>query len=240
MPNVDLILSSGFMAFSRHLGFLQAVERMDCQVDAVVGTSSGALVGAMWWSGIRLDHVSRLLTMQRPVQRIGWHPRFWQGPFTMAPLIDQLRAILPSTFEGLGRPFAVGVTDHQGRYRLLTSGPLPEAVAASCAIPRLFRPVNIGGAVYIDGGATDRLGLNAWREWRGLERQALVHEVQSRFGVARLGDLGGCTLIKTPRANANFLSLGDFDGQAREACEAALATIAHRPVSGVRPYVSAR
>jgi NTE family protein len=31
--------------------------------------------------------------------------------------------------------------------------PLPDAVAASCAVPGLFRPVSIGGDLFVDGGA---------------------------------------------------------------------------------------
>ena len=43
--------------------------------------------------------------------------------------------------------FAVGVVSKEGDYRLIDSGPLPEAVAASAAIPWIFNPVNIPGKV---------------------------------------------------------------------------------------------
>jgi predicted acylesterase/phospholipase RssA len=42
--------------------------------------------------------------------------------------------------------FAVGVVCKDGRYRLIDSGPLPEAVAASAAIPFVFAPVHVPGA----------------------------------------------------------------------------------------------
>ena len=41
--------------------------------------------------------------------------------------------------------FAVGVVSKDGQYRLIDSGALPEAVAASAAIPFVFEPVNIPG-----------------------------------------------------------------------------------------------
>ncbi len=41
--------------------------------------------------------------------------------------------------------FAVGVVDSEGQYRLIDSGPLPEAVAASAAIPFIFEPVDVPG-----------------------------------------------------------------------------------------------
>lgn len=41
--------------------------------------------------------------------------------------------------------FAVGVVARNGEYRLIDSGALPEAVAASAAIPFVFEPVNVPG-----------------------------------------------------------------------------------------------
>ena len=226
---VDVILSSGFLGFSRHVGFLRGLEQVGTSVDAVVGTSSGALVGALWWSGMRLDHVAQLLTRHRPLAQVGWHPAFWRGPMTMGPVIDQLRATLPSTFEGLGRPFAVGVTDAAGQYRLLTSGPLPEAVAASCAVPWLFRPVRLGGQEYIDGGAADHVGIGPWREWRGLQRSAVVHQILGPWGLGdTLRSPVRCTLVRSPRASASFLSLGDFDAQAELTAERTIAVLEQR------------
>lgn len=60
-------------------------------------------------------------------------------------VVNRLKDLLPPTFEQLGTEFAVGVVDSQGRHRLVDSGPLPEAVAASVAIPYLFEPVKIPG-----------------------------------------------------------------------------------------------
>jgi hypothetical protein len=47
-------------------------------------------------------------------------------------VIERLRQVLPPRIEDLGRPFAVGVVS-QGEHLLIDEGPLPEAVAASCA-----------------------------------------------------------------------------------------------------------
>ena len=46
-PRYDLVLSSGFLAFARQAGFLEAVEQLGLAVDGVCGTSSGALAGAL-------------------------------------------------------------------------------------------------------------------------------------------------------------------------------------------------
>ncbi len=241
VATVDVVLSSGFLAFSRHVGFLRALEQLDIEVPAVVGTSSGALIGALWWSGFRLDDVTRLLTRERPLASVGWHPAFWRGPLTLRPVIDQLRAILPSTFEGLSKPFGVGVTDPGGQYRLLTSGPLPEAVAASCAMPYLFRPVNVAGQMFIDGGAADHRGIQAWREWRGARRHAVVHEILGWRGKRAPPSPSpvGCTVVESPRAPASFLSLGDFVGQAEQTCRATVAALSSVYSSETQPLSAA-
>nr|MBA2319938.1 patatin-like phospholipase family protein [Deltaproteobacteria bacterium] len=63
----DLVLSSGFLAFARHTGFLAAVEELGLPVDAVCGTSSGALVGALWTSGLPALDILALVASRRPI-----------------------------------------------------------------------------------------------------------------------------------------------------------------------------
>ena len=212
---MDLVLSSGFLAFARLVGFLEAVEEADIEVDAIVGTSSGALIGAMWASGMRPREAAKLIVDARPKDLIDLYPAPWRGILSMAKVVTALERVLPESFEALRRPFAVGVSG-PGGHRLLTSGPLPAAVAASCAMPGIFGPIKIGGVPYRDGGAKDRLGIEAWRIWRS-GRTALVHHVQRTAGVEVACDLSGLTVVKTPRSRASFFSLGDFDVQADEA-----------------------
>lgn len=53
--------------------------------------------------------------------------------------------MLPPTFDGLERDFAVGVVTADGQHVLIDQGPLPEAVAASAAIPFIFANVDVPG-----------------------------------------------------------------------------------------------
>lgn len=217
---MDLILSSGFLAFARHVGVLTVLEERGIVPEAICGTSSGALVGALWCAGLRAQEVGRILSERAPIRGVGWHGRPWAGLFTLDPLITRLAEHLPARIEGLPRPLAVGVMDADGGYRLLTEGPLPAAVAASCAMPHVFAPVHVAGALYQDGGAVDRLGLTAWRSWRG-PRPAIVHWVERTAGKEVPFDLDGLTVIRTPRSGARLWNLGDFSGQVAEASERA-------------------
>ena len=224
----DLLLSSGFLAFARHAGFLAAVEDAGMPVDAVVGTSSGALVGALWAAGMPAREVAALVAGTRPWDLVSLHLRPWRGLLSLAPLREWLARRLPATFGELPRPFAVGVSarvDGAPRAFLLREGPLVEAVVASCAIPGLFvSPLAGPHGVWRDGGAADRVGFAEWRAWRG-ERPVLVHAVARSAGRdVALPD--GVPVVRTPRSGASLWSLGDVQGQVEGTRRLALDAIA--------------
>lgn len=147
----------------------------------------------------------------------------------MAGLAEFLRPHLPERFEDLPIPLAVGVVEGKC-HGLLTSGPLLPAVVASCAMPYVFAPVEVAGRWYQDGGAADRLGLDAWRQWRP-QRQAWAHQVARTAGVDVPTDRSGVALIATPRSGASFFSLGDFDRQVAEAKAIALQALDDAPAA---------
>ena len=213
---VDLVLSSGFLAFARHLGFLRAIEDAGLEVDGVCGTSSGALIGALWASGMSVDAIGAELTSEPPSGMLQGHWRIWRGLFLFDRALARLSELLPPTFADLPRPFAAGVRGPDRRHALLTSGSLPAAVAASCAMPVVFVPVEVDGVRYQDGGAVDRLGIDAWRRWRG-ERPTVVHWVDRTAGKEDHVDVGDAVVAQTPRSGASFWNLGDVDGQREEA-----------------------
>ena len=219
----DIILSSGFLAFARHVGVLRAVERSSLPVDGVCGTSSGALVGSLWAAGLDSFEIEQRVSAQTPLSMMRFHCKPWRGLFQMRSVIAQLREGLPPTFEELDRPFGVGVMNAEGKAQILSSGSLPEAVAASCSIPIVFAPVRVDGVWYRDGGVVDRTGLHNWREIRG-ERATLLHLVDRTGGAPTLiGDIPqDVRVVRTRRSGAQFWSLGDFAGQVSEAEQSAL------------------
>ncbi len=215
-PSPDLLLSSGFLAFARHIGVLQALQAAGRPFDAIVGTSSGALVGALFAAGHRPEAIAALVGDRRPLGLMRPSAQPWRGLCRLDPLIAFLSVNLPARIEDLPRPFAVGVIDGAGRHLLLTRGGLPQAVAASCAMPHVFAPVEVDGLPYADGGAADRLGLDAWRAFRP-GRSAIAHEVARTAGRDLGSDRSGVWTIRTPRSGASFWSLGDVPAQIAEA-----------------------
>ena len=171
---VDLVLSSGFLAFANHAGFLQAVDDAGLPVRGIMGTSAGALAGSLYAAGLTPAQLSQELRRVAPVRYLRPSLRPWRGLASLDGVVERLRDLLPATFEELEMDFAVGVVDAStGRHVVVDSGPLPEAVAASAAIPCVFAPLSIPGALggpFADGGVVDRTGLSAWRESRRVRR----------------------------------------------------------------------
>ncbi len=212
----DLILSSGFLAFARHVGFLLAVEEHGLDAEAICGTSSGALVASLWAAGMPAAEITAELSAHPPVRWLRPALTPWRGLFRIEPVVARLRQLLPATFADLRRPLGVGAMDRAETHHLLTEGPLPEAVAASCAIPIIFQPVSFAGRRLWDGGAVDRLGLAGWRAWRP-GRSALVHWVEGTRGREPHAELAGLEIVRTPPSGASFFSLGNFAVQVEEA-----------------------
>ncbi len=229
--HADLVLSSGFLAFARHAGFLAAVEERGVSVDALCGTSSGAVCAALSAAGMRARDILALFEGGSMMRFARASATPWRGLMAMDAFAGFLRPHLPSTFEGLPVPLAIGVVDGRGAHRLLTSGPLVEAVTASCAMPGIFSPVLVGGERFADGGAADRLGLGAYRAWRPGAANVLAHWVDRTAGKDVATEAGGARIVRTPRSRARFWNLGDVAAQADEARRIALAGLPEEPAA---------
>jgi predicted acylesterase/phospholipase RssA len=171
----------------------------------------------------------------------------WGGVLRLDGAIARLRELLPATFEDLPRKFACGVVDHRtGKHHTLSSGPLPEAVAASMAIPCLFRAVAVpgapggaSGARFADGGKADRVGLRPWRAgaFSPPGRTTLCHviarsspfsgddDVDAAVAAAPPG-AGAVLLVRSPKSEQSLLGLSDFAPQFRTARARAAAALA--------------
>jgi NTE family protein len=213
---VDLILSSGFLAFARQAGFLKGVEEEGLSVDAVFGTSSGALVGALYAAGLPLTSIEQQIVAAHPPHFFRFHAYFWRGLFSLDPLVRWLSQLLPPNFSQLRYPLSVGVQSPDGSFRFISDGDLPLSVAASCAMPYIFSPIRLNGKFYRDGGAADRLGIAAWRSLRP-NRTAIVHLVERTAGKDVQVDVSDLSIVRSARSGARLWSLGDVPRQIAEA-----------------------
>lgn len=160
-----LVLSGGAARGAAHLGFLAAAEKAGIRPKAVVGTSAGALMGALYlssdcttatpWERVRKTGYGQML-------RFAFSRRGIFSSIRLADLIGE--ALEKKTFEELPVPLHAVVTNWTTRaLEILSSGDLASAVAASCALPPLFTPVRREGSDYLDGGVLSILPAMAAR-----------------------------------------------------------------------------
>lgn len=187
----ELILSSGFFGFYAHAGVIEALEEAELRPRLVGGASAGALTAGLWAAGLDAASIrDRLLALKRedfwdldPLFGIGHHlplpdelrqlfpaPEGYEkrGPGLLRGqafdrLLDEVFAELGvREFADCRIPLRVVVHDIAKKVPVvLDSGELRPAVRASCSLPVLFQPVEIGGILYTDGGYSDRAGITA-------------------------------------------------------------------------------
>ena len=165
MPKTAFVLGGGGVLGATQVGMLQALLAADITPDLVVGTSIGAVNGAFVAADPTAQGVARLEDLWRDVVASGEmneNPVRQAARFAKYRTHVMRRGLIPdlvdrhlgvATFEDLRVPFqCVAAEIESSASRWFTSGPIAPAVAASCAVPGLFAPVEVDGAHYFDGG----------------------------------------------------------------------------------------
>ncbi|MDR1632615.1 MAG: patatin-like phospholipase family protein [Dysgonamonadaceae bacterium] len=150
---LGLALSGGGARGFAHPGALKAIEDSGLKPDVISGTSAGALAGVLYADGYAPEEIIKLFVgrdfrefadLQMPVAAI----------FGMSGFKRFLKKHLHAkNFEDLSIPLKVVATNlDEGKSAVFDTGPIIDAVVASCSIPILFNPVMIDGVNYVDGG----------------------------------------------------------------------------------------
>lgn len=150
---LGLALSGGGAKGFAHIGVFKLLEECGLMPDVIVGTSVGALMGALFADGYSADEIKELFSGRE-------FSEFAQLQLPKSGLFDSKRFrhflrrhLRAKTFEELKTPLIVMATDlDNGESHEFRSGPIVEAVTASCSIPIIFSPVVINGVHYVDGG----------------------------------------------------------------------------------------
>lgn len=152
MPKIGIALGGGFARGIAHIGALKVLQEERIPIDCMAGTSVGALIGAGYCSGVSVTELETFARRARFRDFARWTVSRY-GFATNERMIRFLSSFLKvHQFEELVIPFAVAATDFaSGEGVVFRSGPLINAVRASCAYPGLFLPVNVGGKWLVDG-----------------------------------------------------------------------------------------
>ena len=175
---VVLVLSGGGMKAMAHVGALRALEECGLPPAEIVGTSGGALIGALAAGGLAYERLVPLVMGIRRTDLVeparaevllkGLDAASVLKP---GPLRALLRRILPvADFADLLLPLRVTAVDlDSGALVVFGAGgrsdcTLAEAVYASMALPPYFPPAQIGGRRFVDGGIRAVLPLEVGAE----------------------------------------------------------------------------
>jgi len=194
MGKLGLALGGGGFRGSAHLGVLQELERLEVGIDAISGTSIGAVVGALVAAGYRAAEIGRAFQFVSARSLLGRDPtrHGLLGPQKLALILADLLG--DRLIEDLRIPFAAVTVDLvSGAEVALDRGPLVEALLASTAIPGLFPPRQINGQLLADGGLLANLPVAAVRRL-GAERVIAVDLVRDEAPFA-LQPAGRPTLL---------------------------------------------
>jgi NTE family protein len=152
-----LVLGAGGMFAAWEVG-AWSVLREHVQFDLVIGASAGAWVGWRVAAGASPEELVREWLDPRlaSVMRPGLHRWGWLRP---EGLHEKARELFASARPRI--PFAFTITEIPSfTVRVVREDEIgPEHLAAACAIPLSFPPVEIDGHLYVDGGLMGALPL---------------------------------------------------------------------------------
>ncbi len=164
--SIVLALGGGGARGLAQIGVIEVLQARGLYVEAVAGTSCGALVGGCFAAG-RLDALRDwMLTTKRNEMLRLLDPGLGRpAMFTGNRLVRTLREVIGEPrIEDLPIDFtAVAVDLQRQREVWLRHGDLWDALRASFAIPGIFTPLTIGGMELVDGGLLAPLPITATR-----------------------------------------------------------------------------
>jgi NTE family protein len=176
-----LVLGGGGLKGLAHVGAWQALTDSGVRIDGIVGTSIGALVGALAASGMPIDEMrGHALALDRArVAKVN-RRAVWINGIRQQSLFhgETLRSLYSLTLprKGWGAlriPVLINAVDlADGSLEWFGPGAradlsLTDAVYASSALPVFYPPHQVDGHAYVDGGIADTLPI-----WKAADQGA--------------------------------------------------------------------
>ncbi len=160
---IALVLGGGGAKGLAHVGIIRELLKYDVDIRLIVGTSIGAIVGALLALEGNLDLIDNFLQLKRK-DIIS----FKEFSFSLKGLIkgtnmeNILRGLFGNaTFADTKIPLILNAVDIEtGKEVAISKGRIFDAVRASIAIPIVFKPKKINGKIFVDGGVKNNVAYN--------------------------------------------------------------------------------
>ncbi len=161
--NISLVLSGGGARGIAHIGVINVLQEQGFKINAIAGTSMGAVVGGVFSSGT-LPKFQKWIAdadLKEAMKILDFSfsaPGFIKGEKLMKKMEDFLPI---ENIENLAIPFtaiATNIIKHQEI--VMHKGSLASAIRASISIPSIFTPVIKENQVLVDGGVMNNIPIN--------------------------------------------------------------------------------
>jgi NTE family protein len=174
---LGIALGGGGVRGLAHVPILQVLDDLQIRPALISGTSMGAIIGALYASGMSAREVREVVAKRLILKNDTWRDVIekredllkWVHAFKpdfsgsglinaggiLNSLLDEIRV---DTFEDLNIPLLIVATDYWSAEEVVFhKGRLLPAIQASMAVPGVFSPVSIEDRILIDGGVVNLL-----------------------------------------------------------------------------------
>jgi|SRR5271157_595616 len=172
---VGIALGGGGVRGLAHVCILQVLDDLKMRPAVISGTSMGAIVGALYASGISAREIREVIERRLILKNDTWRDVIekregllkwvyaFKPDFSGSGLINAqgilnslLSEIKVDSFEDLEIPLLVVAADYWSAEEVIfEKGALLPALQASMAVPGVFSPVSIEGRIMVDGGVVN-------------------------------------------------------------------------------------
>jgi NTE family protein len=159
---IGLALGGGAARGLAHIGVLEILDREGIPIDYIAGTSSGAIIGALYAAGVKPAVIKEyVLNFDNPKRRKLLDLSLPKSGFVQGEkIIEEMKNLMggDKTFAELNIPFACVACDiMRGEEVIIKHGSVCDGVHASIAIPILFKTVKLDGRYLVDGGLVNEV-----------------------------------------------------------------------------------
>jgi len=186
---VGLALGVGFAYGFCHIGVLKVIEEEGIPVDAISGSSIGAVIASLWATGRSSAEILQITSEFRRFKYI-WGFVDLTVPFMGFLKGNKLYNFLKKhfgnrTFHDVRCPLRIVACDVKRKEpRIIDKGSLVDAIMASCAMPGVFMPVKFKEDMLFDGGVINPLPTEALFKM-GVKKIIAVNVTPSRQDIIR-------------------------------------------------------
>ncbi|MCQ8895602.1 patatin-like phospholipase family protein [Limnobacter humi] len=187
-PVVALVLGGGGVKGFAHVGVIKVLESQGIKPQIVVGTSAGSFVGALYASGMSAFELQRaaLNMTENDIRDLTLSSK----GFLIGEKLQQFVNVQVKNkpIQAFPLRYAAVATDlASGEKVVFNYGNTGQAVRASCSIPNVFLPTQIGNRQYVDGGLVSPVPVNTARDMGADVVIAVDISARPKKGVGNMG-----------------------------------------------------